>query len=278
MRSFPFWPESPSAQVLLFTAYPRSTLVAKVLRCGVVVVGVVLRTWVVAVALALPICAGAHEPVWSVTTTDGPQVESVTGAYASSRYLSLYHGSTYAPWSSPDLDGYRFRLVGGSGVYRDKESLLHATANAFAEALAGYQWSTPHVTAKAFAGIVGGGRVVTPSAYVRPEAEGALGWKVLGEGWVNVTRESFAQIDVGLGSLGMRARAQLRGGVRVSPSLALGPDIWIERRDERSGEVGVGGFVRYGWSGGEATLSAGWSADTHDDASPYVMLNVLTRR
>ena len=231
-----------------------------------------------AVTLALPIRAGAQEPVWSVTTFDGPPVETVTGAYASSRFLSLYHGTTYAPWSSRDLDGYRVRAVGGAGVYRDKASVLHATMTSFAEALGGYQWSTPWGTAKVFAGVVGGGRVVTPSFYVPPTTDGSLGWKVLGEGWLNVTRESFAQIDVGLGSPGMRARAQLRGGVRVSQTVAFGPDLWFERRDERGGEAGAGLFVRYWWTGGEATVSAGWSADAHSDISPYVMLNVLTRR
>jgi hypothetical protein len=163
-------------------------------------------------------------------------------------------------------------------VHRDKASVLSATATAFTEALGGFHWSTPWGTAKAFGGIVGGGRVVTPSAYVRPTVDGALGWKVLGEGWINLTRESFAQIDVGLGSLGTRARAQVRGGLRVSPSVAVGPDLWFERRDERGGESGAGGFVRSWWAGGEVTVSAGWSADTHGDFSPYVTFNVLTRR
>ncbi|HWV82359.1 MAG TPA: cellulose biosynthesis protein BcsS [Hyphomicrobiaceae bacterium] len=169
-----------------------------------------------------------------------------------------------------------------------------------AELLLGYHATFGALTVKAYAGlehvVLGSVHIDRSGTYDDLELQfgtGELGAKAIIESWYNLTPYVFAQLDMSWGSRVEAFGTRLRLGYRFSPGLAVGPEmsrhiadnaaIWgfqnygfARVSDSRDSLTRYGGFVRYEWSAGEISASAGLTDDA-DDNGFYATLNALLR-
>ncbi len=239
------------------------------------------RTYALAVALPIalfaqtanadlpsPFLSGALE-VWS----GGEMTRSTRGAWA---------GMNWAPLGKIEDPGFRVRFAGGSGQYRtdDKQTGQNLSiygTSAFADLLVGYQWSLGATTLKLFAGGTFNGQLQVASTDAYPEIATATGAKMVAEGWINITPQTFAQIDVSAATAHRSYTSRVRLGYRLTRSLALGVEAGAIGSDN-SDTLRAGLFGRYEWLGGEISASGGFATD--DNAArrtPYGGLVYLTR-
>jgi len=240
-----------------------------------------------AVLTTLPVCA--EEP---------PTVEVVGGGEIGGHLWSAYTNTTVAlsGWlagvpKSIREDGWRFRAGAGYWEYSRRQTVWisgvgeqnvrRRRTGSFADALLGYQASLGPLTLKVFAGAV----YANEQRLIDGEDEGSTGpftaARVLVESWYNLTPDAFAQLDMGWMSRLDEISARGRLGYRVTPEISAGPEVgyWSAAREWGSGRddlIRYGGFVRYEWSAGEVSLSAGLT-DGAESSDFYATLNALLR-
>jgi hypothetical protein len=210
-----------------------------------------------------------------------PGFELWAGADATSHAWSVYSGVTYAPFGPLAVDGWRLRIVGGYGEYHYRGG--HAVDDAtvagtvtFANFLVGYQTKVGAATIKAFAGANADLQDLVPGDPDNAVGDHAIGWKAVLEAWFDVTATSWAALDLSFASSHDNYSSRLRVGYRLWPELSLGLEAGAFGNAES--ESGRGGaFVRYQWTGGEISLSAGVSGDIQEPANPYGSVVWLTR-
>lgn len=186
---------------------------------------------------------------------------------------SIYSGAQYAPFGGVQQDGVRLRIVGGYGD--------HATGTvAFTDVLAGYHLQLGTLTIKFFAGLMAEDRHADgPDASL----DGAdWGGKAVLETWWTITDHAWLSADVSFGSLNTAFSSRARLGWRMLPELSVGLEGGVVSALER--EIArAGGFVRYEWQTGEASLSAGMAFDGLDNdwngphSGPFGTVSVLMR-
>lgn len=218
--------------------------------------------------LPSPFLSGALE-VWS----GGEMTRGTRGAWT---------GMNWAPLGKIEDPGFRVRFAGGSGQYRtdDKQmgqSLSIYGTSAFADLLVGYQWSLGATTLKLFAGGTFNGQLQVATSDAYPEIATATGAKVVAEAWINITPETFAQIDLSAATAHRSYTSRVRYGYRLTRAIALGLEGGsIGSEEGRTLRAGL--FARYEWLGGEISASGGLASD--DSAvrrTPYGGLVYLKR-
>jgi hypothetical protein len=208
-----------------------------------------------------------------------------TGAEVFHQVWSLYAGATYAPFGSVRTDGFRIRAVAGYGAYSyasprwtgtSTQLLEFHGSTSFADLLAGYHQQLGPLTIKFFAGLtVADQNVDDPDADVGTH----FGAKAVLETWWNITDRAWTSVDLSWTTLHDVYGARARLGWRFWPALSLG----VEGGATGSWDyetTRIGGFVRYEWTNGEASLSGGLASDGSgwvDVHGPFATLNVLTR-
>ena len=236
-------------------------------------------------ALGGPASADDAEPP---DTPHRPVAELWSGAEAYRRAWSVYGGATLALFGSIQEDGWRLRALGGQSTYLYRSQrwtgtgtvpvTLQGTAT-FADLLVGYHRQLGPLTLKAFAGVsTSDHNLDDPEARVRGRAWGGKGAL---EAWWNITDLAWVSADLSLATMHRDYASRLRLGWRLLPELSVGLE---------AGAVGnldcdiarAGGFLRYAWDGGEASLSGGWASDAirgggDGTPGPYAVLSVLTR-
>jgi len=227
-----------------------------------------------------------------------PTVEVSGGGEIGGHTWSAYTNTTVAlaawfsgiPRSIRD-DGRRLRAGAGYWEYARRQTIWipgigdqkvdRKRTGSFADLLLGYQQSLGPLTLKVFAG----GVYATERRLIDGEDEGSAGpftaARVLVESWYNLTPDSFAQLDAGWTSRLDAITARGRLGYRILPDLSVGPELgyWSASRELEPGRddlVRYGGFVRYEWAAGEASLSAGVMDDGEANHF-YATLNALLR-
>jgi hypothetical protein len=201
-----------------------------------------------------------------------PRFEAWVGAQAFHRLWSLYSGTMFAPFGSVREDGVRLRVVGGYGDYT-------TGTMAFADLLLGYHKQLGSLTIKFLAGLTAEDRHADdPSSSL----DGAnWGGKAVLETWWNVTDQVWLSTDLSWGSLHTSYSGRARLGWRLSADLSLGVEGGAAGALERD-IARVGGFVRYEWATGEASLSAGMAfdgprSDWEGTNGPFGTLSLLMR-
>jgi hypothetical protein len=199
-------------------------------------------------------------------------MEVWAGAEAFHRVWSLYSGVMYAPFGSVREDGLRVRAVGGYGD--------HSTGTAsFADLLLGYHKQLGPLTIKFLAGLTVADRDLDDPHSALQGSQ--LGGKVVLEAWWNITDRAWASADLSWGSLHAAYSSRVRLGWRLWPDLSAGLEGGAAGALD-SDIARLGGFVRYEWATGEASLSGGLAVDgPHSDwegsHGPFGTISVLTR-
>jgi hypothetical protein len=209
------------------------------------------------------------------------------GAEVFHQVWSLYAGGTYAPFGSVREDGFRVRAVTGYGAYRYASPRWTGTGTqifqfhgttAFADLLAGYHKQLGPLTIK----ILGGLTVADQNVDDLESISGTeVGAKAVLETWWNITDRAWSSVDLSWSTLHDIYGARARLGWRLWPALSTG----VEGGATGSWDYDtarIGGFVRYEWATGEASLSAGFSGDGPgsggvDVHGPFATFSVLTR-
>jgi hypothetical protein len=232
----------------------------------------------------------AETPLPTSEISGGGEIAGHTWSAYSTTVVTLSALGIGVPTSICE-DGWRLRAGAGYWRYERRQEewlpnvgprqVTRKRTGSFADLLLGYQASLGALTLKAYAGGI----------YERQEwsaeerdlwgANTDLSAKVLVESWYNLTPESFAQLDIGWVSEGNTVTARARLGYRVTPTLSVGPELgyWAAAREREPGRDDLqryGGFVRYEWAGGEASLSAGAMSDD-GGGEFYATVNALFR-
>jgi hypothetical protein len=249
------------------------------MRGSAFIVGIAAATAGVALLAAYSTSAHADpepQPGWR---------EVWTGADVASHVWLIYSGATVAPYGHIYSDGLRLRVAGGYGQYsytgeRRGEVVSFNAETSYGEALIGYQKRFGELTAKAFVGIAAIDHDVAP---YDPEngAQGLeFGPKLASELWLNVGTSGWSSLDLSWTSAHNTAAARLRGGYRIYGDVSLGLEGGFNSTNFGDDTRG-GAFVRYGWTGGEISLSGGFSGRFLEEAStlrdPYATANWLTQ-
>lgn len=212
-----------------------------------------------------------------------------------------YFGGTNAPFGNLHSDGWRLRAQVGTGSYsfrghhkHDGQSytpLEYRDDHDFLDALAGYQMQFGPLTAKVFAGASFSEHIVEGPDDFTPEISGQnVGPKAQVELWYDAGGGMWASLNGSYTTILDTYSVNSRIGWRVLPNLSVGIESTIQNRladkvDLAGAYASGGAFVRYTWSTGEASLSAGLTVDLdtddtvviEDPTSPYIGVNWLTK-
>ena len=210
-----------------------------------------------------------------------------TGAEVFHHVWSLYAGATYAPFGSVRTDGFRVRAVAGYGAYSYTSPALDrgqypstrvSRLDLLRRPARGYHKQLGPVTIKFLAGLTVADQIVDD-----PEADAGtrVGAKAVLETWWNITDRAWTSVDLSWSTVHDIYGARARLGWRLWPALSLG----VEGGATGSWDYDtarIGGFVRYEWANGEASLSGGLTGDGPgsgwvDVHGPFATFNVLTR-
>jgi hypothetical protein len=250
------------------------------------------------VVLCVGCCLGEALAAAPVRAEEPPTTEVSGGGEFGGHVWSAYANTTVvlSGWlagvpKSIREDGWRLRAGAGYWEYARRQMVWipgigdqrvkRRRTGSFADLLLGYQTGLGPLTLKVFAG----GVYARQQYLVDDEDDGSPGSftaaRVLVESWYNLTPDAFAQLDIGWMSRLDEITARGRLGYRITPRISLGPELsyWSADRELESGRddlVRYGGFVRYEWSAGEVSLSAGLT-DGFDDSDFYATLNALLR-
>jgi hypothetical protein len=208
-----------------------------------------------------------------------------TGAEVFHEVWSLYAGATYAPFGSVRTDGFRVRAVAGYGASTytsprwtgaTTQALEFHGSTSFADLLAGYHKQLGPLTIKFLAGLT-----VADQNVNDPEADAGthIGAKAVLETWWNITGRAWTSVDLSWTTLHDIYGARARVGWRLWPAFSVGVEGGATGNWDYE-TTRVGGFVRYEWASGEASLSGGLASDGSgwvDVHGPFATLNVLTR-
>jgi hypothetical protein len=234
-------------------------------------------------ALGLGLDAAAAPP----ERRDTPAFEMWAGAEVFQRVWSMYTGGTYAPFGDVHSDGFRIRAMAGYGAYgyasprwtgAGTQALEFRGMASFADLLLGYHKQLGPVTIKVLTGLT-----LLDQSSNDPEAPSGteVGAKAVLETWWTITDRAWASVDLSLTTLQDVYGARARLGWRLWPALSIGVEGGATGSLDYD-TARIGGFVRYTWANGEASLSGGLASDGprrawRDVQGPFVTFGVLTR-
>lgn len=224
--------------------------------------------------------------------------EVFTGADVTPRSWLLYGGATIAPFGDLWSNGPRLRASAGYGVYRytgrrlDPATLLSQRYDftgqiSFFDALLGYLVRVGPLTAKAFVGAAMIDHTIVPEDYLA-SLGGKFGAKAVVELWHDIGERAWASLDMSFTTAHRTYAARARAGYRVLTPLTLGLEAGINGSagydkdeilrpllDPQLLDLRFGGFARFDWCGGEASLSGGLSTDLMARGEPYGTVGFL---
>lgn len=245
-------------------------------------------------SLLAPLCAfagdgGGGEEAWDkeISVAFEPPREIWAGAEAFGRVLSLYTGSTYAPFGNLRQDGLRLRAVSAMSRFKysglrydagkgDAVPVDFSGASRTSDLFVGYQWSIGPATVKAFAGWEIAAHLISPfdpETLVQGRSQGPKGALEI---WANIGDRGFASLDLSYARSFGAYSSRLRAGWRTTDTLSLGPEASLIGHDE-SQMVRAGAFIRFDNGVDEISASAGWTKARGDEGTGYVTAQWLRR-
>jgi hypothetical protein len=197
---------------------------------------------------------------------------------------SIYGGANLAPFGGVHDDGFRVRAVMGYGDYGTGEV-------AFADLLIGYHKELGPLTLKGLGGLTVSEH--RPSGPYPKVAGTGYGGRGILEAWWNITDKAWVSADLSGAWLQMEYgnrleyNGRLRLGWRLWPELSTGLEAGAVGTSLEGGAAGapadihdnwhdswkrnvarIGGFLRYEWTSGEVSLSAGLAVVEGSEAGP----------
>ena len=193
---------------------------------------------------------------------------------------------------------------------RDPQIVKFHAETEFVDALVGYQMRFDALTAKVFVGVSAINHAIAPTdcfdhrvrdshptRYVpqcNPAGGFDFGFKGAIELWLNLDENSWMSLNLSYTTAHDTSAASFRQGYRILPSLSLGPELRYNRNSGSSRldhepedsipfqyNARAGGFMRYEWLNGEASLAAGVATSmtelSHDRLEPYVSFSTALK-
>lgn len=207
-----------------------------------------------------------------------PTQEVWAGAEVTASNWSAYSGITAALSGPIDADGWRIRAVGGYGAYSyDRYDATIRGTIGFGDLLIGYQHQLGSLTLKGFIGASSESHNLMPLDPDNSIIGASYGAKAALETWWEMTPQAWSSLDLSWSTVhGGAYAARARTGYRIRPELSLGLEAAGSGNAEYDGGRG-GVFLRYTWSAGEISASAGASVDRSGESGGYGTLNALYR-
>jgi hypothetical protein len=271
-----------------------------VLRTGALFVR--REVWAAALAAAASIYAvsaaaqtsGTGATAASLSVPTKLTYEAAAGADGAGHSWSVYGGLTAAFFGDLREDGLRLRAGGGYGRYRYARPYFDSAQRRFvwpeffgqqtsADLLIGYQFSFGPTTLKPYLGFTEENHriVAGPDSPIAIDDEngvqgGKRGLKVVLETWTRLSDWGFLQADVNWSqpfeSYGGRARL----GYFLGSGWSTGVEAAAFGNLNHDGGR-AGAFLRYEWSRGEVSLSAGADGDHKHIGGGYASIGGLLR-
>jgi hypothetical protein len=228
-----------------------------------------------------------------------PQVfryEAWVGGDGGARSLSVYGGMTTSLTDDIRGNGLRLRSSAGFGTYAYTRSYVAADnrrawqefrgSMQTADVLLGYQRAFGPWIVKVFAGgtqerhdVVAHGGQAGPGLLLDDEnaVQGArIGFKGALETWLNIDNRAFLQTDMSWSEPFKAYGSRLRAGYRLSPAFSTGLEAGAHgNANHDAGRAGA--FLRFEWTGGEVSASAGAAASQREITGVYGSLGVMLR-
>lgn len=222
------------------------------------------------------------------------QYEGWGGADGAGTSWSTYGGMNAALFGDIRENGWRLRTSGGYGRYSYQRPIYDpfrrrlVTAEfhgemTFADALLGYQQAFGPLIVKAYAGLTEEHHAILPAngSPLAFDDENAVqgagrGAKVALETWLRLGDWGFVQTDLNWSQPFAAYSARLRIGTRLNPAWSAGLEsAAFGNANHDQGRAGA--FLRFEWSRGEVSLSAGAGGDNHEITGGYGSLNAMLR-
>lgn len=220
--------------------------------------------------------------------------EAWAGADVSTPGWSVYGGMTAALFGDVRDSGWRLRGAASYGEYRYSRSYWDATAQQDVQlqfighrrtldTLLGYQFAWGPATVKAFAGLTQEQKLDTArqgSPIALDDENGfqgdRSGVKLALETWTRLADWGFLQADASWSEPSESSAARVRLGYRIGPSWATGLEL-AAYGNLIPDQGRAGAFVRFEWSRGEISLSAGTAGDRLRTGESYGTINAMLR-
>lgn len=215
-----------------------------------------------------------------------PWRELWAGAEATGQTWSAYTGMSVALGGGIQQDGWRFRSVSGYGRYHYQGYKFvggHPVAltsiqgtSQFTDVAVGYHAGFGALTVKAFIGASMDGQHLSPDDPTNAANGTAYGAKAGLELWLNLSPAAWLSLDQSYTTAHDTFVMRGRAGYLVLPSVSIGPEAGASgTRETQNGRAG--GFLRYQWSGGEASISSGVTGDIANPTTSYATVNLMLR-
>lgn len=207
-----------------------------------------------------------------------PTKEIWAGAEITANSWAAYSGTTAALFGPIDADGWRVRAVGGYGAYSYARYDVTIRGHVgFGDVLVGYQHQTGPLTLKGFAGVSAASHNLMPFDPDNAVVGADYGVKAALETWWEMSPLAWSSLDLSWSSIhGGAYAARARTAYRIRPELSLGLEAAASGNTEYDGGRG-GAFLRFTWSNGEFSASAGASVDRSGESGGYGTLTALYR-
>lgn len=204
-----------------------------------------------------------------------------TGGQISPSTTAMWSGIDYAPESLVEPNGWHFRLVAGTAVFKETNPRETRSVSPFTEILAGRQLRNGPLTVKVLAGGTFSATATSPgwlSHLQHLEVSKSRGAKAVAEAWFSLPAQAFLQVDTSLSSVAWTKGVDVRLGLPVLDNLSVGPELSFLNDDRDAFQKTTGLFARYTWATGEASVGGGWVSQDGDIAGNYLRGSFLTRQ
>lgn len=220
--------------------------------------------------------------------------EAAAGADGTGPSWSVYGGLTAALFGDLREDGFRLRASGGYGRYRYTRPYFDRTQRrfvwpeffgeqTFTDLLIGYQATLGATTVKAYAGMTEERHSIAagPHSPIAIDDENAVqgarrGAKIVIETWTRLSDWGFLQVDANWSQPFEAYGGRLRLGHHLDQGWSAGLEsAAFGNLNHDGGRAGL--FVRYEWTGGEVSASAGIDGDLDRIGGGYASIGALFR-
>lgn len=246
-----------------------------------------------AFAAAVPITARAAE--WVTIVVAPPKTyfyEAWAGGDGDGNSLSVYGGATSSLSGDIRADGFRLRTAAGYGIYGYSRSYIVDNHRAWQEfrgsmtssdVLLGYQRAFGPWIIKVFVGGTQENHAIVANGPVglavdnRNSVQGTrFGVKGAIETWLNIDNKAFLQTDLSWSQPFEAYGGRVRAGYRINPAFSSGLEVGVHgNANHDAGRFGS--FLRFEWTAGEISASAGLAANSHEITGAYGSIGMMLR-
>lgn len=229
---------------------------------------------------------GVRASDWTVAPDPAEYTyDVIAGGEMTAHSWSLYAGSTSSFATDIRADGFKLRGMAGYGGYtytsprwdgKRKLPISFSGQHAYGDVFLGYQHTFGPWIVKGFVGLTQQWHAIAPYDIENSVQGSKYGLKAALETWLTIGDKAFVQTDASWAQTFQSYSARIRGGWRFNPNWSAGLELGATGNATYDGGR-VGSFLRFEWSFGEVSISAGGTADRSDLTGPYGSVGVTVR-